>query len=142
MLYVPRCRSASRSSSLTYRQRSSSRSSHQPSSPHLPRLIPPPIEELPSQSESSSSDSPHPFRTVETLKKILDEQPQPQPNSNSKSGDLKGKSPHPLTFTCTKYTAKQTRGSFRISFVDTPLLLTFLHSPTYLGEAIPYVQTN
>ncbi|THH11742.1 hypothetical protein EW145_g483 [Phellinidium pouzarii] len=80
---------ASRSSSITptYRQRSSSRSSNQTASPHLlPRLIPPPIEELPSQSDSSASDSPHPFRTVETLQKILDKQPM-----QSNSLDLKDK---------------------------------------------------
>ncbi|KAL5527473.1 hypothetical protein ACEPAG_6264 [Sanghuangporus baumii] len=74
--------SASGSSCRTYRQRSSSRSSsNRASSPHLlPRIIPPPIQELPSQSDSSSSDSPHPLRTVESLRKILDEQPM-QPTS-------------------------------------------------------------
>ncbi|KAL5487967.1 hypothetical protein ACEPAI_6075 [Sanghuangporus weigelae] len=74
--------SASGSSCRTYRQRSSSRSSsNRAPSPHLlPRIIPPPIQELPSQSDSSGSDSPHPLRTVESLRKILDEQPM-QPTS-------------------------------------------------------------
>ncbi|EJD01354.1 uncharacterized protein FOMMEDRAFT_169492 [Fomitiporia mediterranea MF3/22] len=82
--------SASGSSSRTYRQRSRSRSSNQPPSPHLlPRIIPPPILELPSQSDSSSSDSPHPSRTLESLRKILDE----QPPMSSESKDAKGKHP-------------------------------------------------
>ncbi|KAI5123383.1 hypothetical protein M0805_006091 [Coniferiporia weirii] len=83
------CSSRSSSHTPTYRQRSSSRSSNQTSSPHiLPRLMPPPIEELPSQSDSSTSDGPHPFRTVESLRKILDEQPMA-----SGSSDMKGKGP-------------------------------------------------
>ncbi|TDL29369.1 hypothetical protein BD410DRAFT_892675 [Rickenella mellea] len=66
-----------------------------PSSTHRP--MPPPIEELTSPSDSSaSSDGPQVFRTVESLRKILDEQHIPT--------DCKGKSPikdnhaHPQSF--------------------------------------------
>ena len=62
-----------------HESRSRSRSSNKLPSPATPRVIPPPIEELPSQSDSST-DSPQDnptFRTMECLRKILDEMPPP-----------------------------------------------------------------
>lgn len=42
----------------------------------LPRPMTPPIEELSASSSSSSSDHPHAYRTMQSLRKILDEQRQ------------------------------------------------------------------
>ncbi|KAH8118422.1 hypothetical protein DFH11DRAFT_1567303 [Phellopilus nigrolimitatus] len=100
----------SRSSSRTptYRQRSRSRSSNQPASPQLvPRLIPSPIEELPSQSDSSTSESIHPYRTVESLRKILDEQPM-SPDPKAKQPESRSPAFTPRTPPVTPVTSTST----------------------------------
>lgn len=70
--------------------RSSSRSvtPHRTPTPlHPPRPMTPPIEEL-STSSSSSSDHPHAYRTVQSLRKILDEQPKNE--EDKKKTELEG----------------------------------------------------
>ena len=53
----------------------------------LPRRMTPPIEELSAESSSSSSDHPRAYRTMQSLRKILDEQPQ---NGEDKKTELEG----------------------------------------------------
>ncbi|EGN92029.1 hypothetical protein SERLA73DRAFT_191668 [Serpula lacrymans var. lacrymans S7.3] len=62
-------------------------------SPTIPRQMTPPIEELSASSSDSTSSSGHPtgYRTVQSLRKILDEQPSSLslPNSASSKGKPK-----------------------------------------------------
>lgn len=88
-------RSKSESSRPHSRSRSSTPNRISSPSQHAPRKMTPPIEELPNSDTSVSDSPPHTNRTIQSLRKILDESARTQPQS-PESPPVRPKPPRPI----------------------------------------------